>query len=130
MTDFQKQMNQAIDALVAQVTEIARRWATGTLESTFSGNGAPARSTAVIPSPGPGRLRVGRGAKRSQEDLGALSDRLRAFVKANDDQGTRAADPEAHRRGDARDQRSEAVDDVFSSAVSISSTTCACLRRR
>ena len=89
MNNFQNDMNHAVQGFVAQITELARRAALDTLESAFGGkagrsSGPPA--VAATPPPGvprAGRPRGGRGAKRSPEDLEALSEKFAAFVKAN-----------------------------------------------
>ena len=89
MSEFQSEMNQAVQGFVAQITELARRAAIDTLESAFGaraarGGGASAPSLAPAVSTGHvGRPRGGRGAKRSAEDLVALSGRVASFVKAN-----------------------------------------------
>ena len=89
MNDFQNDMNHAVQGFVAQITELARRAALETLESAFGGKtgrvvAAPA--VAAMAPPGvvrAGRPRGGRGAKRTAEDLEALSEKFAAFVKAN-----------------------------------------------
>jgi hypothetical protein len=89
MSDFQNEMNRAVQGFVAQITELARRAAIDTLESAFGGRAArgaaPAAVAAVaVASPGRvGRPRGGRGAKRSSADLVALSESFASFVKAN-----------------------------------------------
>jgi hypothetical protein len=90
MSDFQNQMNHTVQSFVAQISELARRAAIDTLESAFGATGprvsngtAPvSRAPAAAPSR-PGRPPGGRGAKRTQEDLEALSTQLASFVKAN-----------------------------------------------
>lgn len=84
MSDFQNEMNHVVQGFVAQITELARRAAIGTLESAFGGragrtNNAPALAAEKGP---PGRPRGGRGAKRTAADLEALSSKVAAFVKA------------------------------------------------
>jgi hypothetical protein len=89
MNDFQNDMNHAVQGFVTQITELARRAALDTLESAFGGKtgragGAP--TVAAMPTPDvarAGRPRGGRGAKRTAEDLEALSEKFAAFVKAN-----------------------------------------------
>jgi hypothetical protein len=89
MSDFQNEMNRAVQGFVAQITELARRAAIDTLESAFGGRaprGASGAALAVAMAsaePRVGRPRGGRGAKRSAEDLEALSEKLGSFVKAN-----------------------------------------------
>jgi len=90
MSDFQNEMNHAVQGFVAQITELARRAAIDTLESAFHGRGGRNGATAVaVSAPSPvavaraGRPRGGRGAKRSAADLEALSERFESFVKAN-----------------------------------------------
>ena len=84
MSDFQNEMNHVVQGFVAQITELARRAAIGTLESAFGGragrtNGAPVLAAGKGPA---GRPRGGRGAKRTAADLEALSSKVAAFVKA------------------------------------------------
>jgi hypothetical protein len=90
MSDFQTDMNRTVQQFVTQISELARRAAIDTLESAFGAggprgsNGAAAVSRA--PAAGPsrtGRPPGGRGIKRTQEDLEALSSQLASFVKAN-----------------------------------------------
>jgi len=89
MSDFQNDMNHAVQGFVAQITELARRAALETLESAFGGKtgrvgAAPAVAAMAPPSAvRAGRPRGGRGAKRTAEDLEALSEKFAAFVKAN-----------------------------------------------
>jgi hypothetical protein len=93
MSDFQNEMNRAVQGFVAQITELARRSAIDTLESAFGGRGgrggtggnSSAGAVAELTDnlPRVGRPRGGRGAKRSAADLEALSERFAAFVKAN-----------------------------------------------
>ena len=85
MSNFQQEMNQAVDGLVAQITELARRTAVATLEATFASHGAgraptlaPPRDVAAV-----GRPRGGRSAKRRPEDLEALCNQFASFVKAH-----------------------------------------------
>src|SRR5262245_45646487 len=79
MSDFQTEMNHVVQGFVAQISELARRAAIGTLESAFSGRvGALAATKGAA-----GRPRGGRGAKRTAADLEALSSKLAAFVKAH-----------------------------------------------
>jgi hypothetical protein len=89
MSDFQNEMNRAVQGFVAQITELARRAAIDTLESAFGGRAArsgapPAVAAVAATSLGRvGRPRGGRGAKRSAADLVALSERFASFVKAS-----------------------------------------------
>jgi len=85
MSDFQNEMNRAVQGFVAQIAELARRAAIDTLESAFGGRSAP-RAAAVPANAGVahvGRPRGGRGAKRTAEDLEALSTKFASFVKAH-----------------------------------------------
>ena len=93
MSDFQNEMNRTVQSFVAQITQLAHRAAIDTLESAFSGRGggggggrnggrAAALAAPAIGAPR-GRARGGRGAKRSPEDLEALSQKFATFVKAN-----------------------------------------------
>ena len=88
MSDFQNEMNRAVQSFVAQISELARRAAVDTLESAFSGKGSrggSARSNAdsAADLARPGRPRGGKGAKRTQADIDALAERVVSFVKAN-----------------------------------------------
>jgi len=92
MSDFQTEMNRTVQEFVAQISELARRAAIDTLESAFgAGAGAARGSTGAgpvtrAPTAAPvraGRPPGGRGAKRTQEDLDALSNQLASFVKSN-----------------------------------------------
>jgi hypothetical protein len=84
MSDFQNEMNRTVGGFVAQITELARRAAIDTLESAFGGR--LSASNGHVTSNGAGRVgrpRGGGGAKRSPEDIEALSERIGSFVKAN-----------------------------------------------
>jgi len=90
MSDFQNEMNHAVQGFVTQITELARRAAIDTLESAFHGRASRNGATAVaVSAPSPpavaraGRPRGGRGAKRSAADLEALSERFASFVKSS-----------------------------------------------
>jgi hypothetical protein len=87
MSDFQNAMNHAVQGFVTQITELARRAALDTLESAFgaraAGRGA-ARAMAALTGAAPvGRPRGGRGAKRTAEDLEALSSKFASYVKSH-----------------------------------------------
>jgi hypothetical protein len=88
MSNFQNDMNHAVQGFVAQITELARRAALDTLESAFGGKASRASSAPAAAAMAPpevaraGRPRGGRGAKRSPADLEALSEKFAAFVKA------------------------------------------------
>jgi len=86
MSDFQHEMNRTVQGFVSQITELARRAAIDTLESAFGGRvaGNGTAIAAVVASVSrAGRPRGGRGAKRTPEDLEALSDKVASFVKTN-----------------------------------------------
>jgi hypothetical protein len=89
MSDFQNEMNRTVQSFVAQITELARRAAIDTLESAFGGRAArgPVAATATAAATTSVAARAGRprarGAKRSPEDLEALSEQLGSFVKTN-----------------------------------------------
>jgi hypothetical protein len=88
MSDFQNEMNHAVQGFVAQIAELARRAALDTLESAFGGRGGRngAGRTAVVAVAGAaraGRPRGGRGVKRTAADLEMLSEKFASFVKAN-----------------------------------------------
>jgi hypothetical protein len=85
MSDFQNEMNKTVQGFVAEITELARRAAVGTLESAFDGRrsrGNGARAAVIALGTAPGRPRGARGAKRTAEDLEALATKFAAFVKA------------------------------------------------
>jgi hypothetical protein len=89
MSDFQNEMNRAVQGFVTQITELARRAAMDTLESAFGGRPGRAggtRGAVAAPTGGVvqvGRPRGGRGAKRTAEDLEALSSKFASFVKSH-----------------------------------------------
>jgi predicted HTH transcriptional regulator len=88
MSDFEKEMNFAVQSFVAQIAELARRAALDTLESAFGGRSVraarPGMATAsTAASVVPAGRRGGRGAKRRPEDLEALSNKFAVFVKAH-----------------------------------------------
>ncbi len=90
MSDFQNEMNHAVQGFVAQIAELARRAALDTLESAFGGGRSSrdggARPPIAIAAGGmarAGRPRGGRGAKRTAEDIEVLSEKFAAFVKAS-----------------------------------------------
>jgi len=90
MSDFQNEMNHAVQGFVAQIAELARRAALDTLESAFgsrsgrNGGGGRAAVAAIAAGGGrAGRPRGGRGAKRTAADLEMLSDKFASFVKSN-----------------------------------------------
>lgn len=81
MSDFQRQINQRIEAFVAEITELARQHAIDSisraLEATQGGRpaGRPAKKN--------GARRVARGGKRSPDQVQQDADRLLAHVIAN-----------------------------------------------
>ena len=89
MSNFQNEMNQTVQGFVAQITELARRAAMDTLESAFggragrAGGGRGAAAAAVSGVAQLGRPRGGRGAKRTPEDLEAMSTKFASFVKTH-----------------------------------------------
>ena len=88
MSDFQNEMNHAVQGFVAQIAELARRAALDTLESAFGSrgggrNGGRAAIVALTGGARAGRPRGGRGAKRTAADLEMLSDKFASYVKAN-----------------------------------------------
>jgi hypothetical protein len=88
MIDLQHQMNQVVEGFVEQITELARRAALSTLESAFGDRaaGSTGRRGAAAPTmreASVGRPRGRYGAKRSAEDLEALSTKFATFVKAH-----------------------------------------------
>jgi predicted HTH transcriptional regulator len=89
MSDFQNEMNRAVESFVAQITDLARRAAMDTLESAFgaragrAGGARVALASAMTAVARVGRPRGGRGAKRTAEDIEAMSSKFSSFVKAN-----------------------------------------------
>jgi hypothetical protein len=89
MSDFQNEMNRAVQGFVAQISELAQRAAINTLESAFGAGNSRGGSAAAVVRIAPaatapvGRPRGGRGAKRTAEDLEALSNQVAAFVKGH-----------------------------------------------
>ena len=66
MSDFQNEMNHVVEGFVAQITELARRAAIGTLESAFGGRAGRTNGAQLLPAAAKaaaGRPRGGRGAK-------------------------------------------------------------------
>jgi hypothetical protein len=86
MTDFQTEMNLVVQKFVAEVTELSRRAAIDTLASAFSSH-VPTTAHASVASPAPAAgaasKRGSRGAKRTQEDLEAMSGTVSTYIKAN-----------------------------------------------
>ena len=83
MSDFQKEMNRVVDGFVAQITDLARRAAMTTLETTFSARVGSRTAGALADTGGAaGRPKRARGAKRTAEDLDVLASKFVAFVKA------------------------------------------------
>ena len=92
MSDFQNEMNHAVQGFVAQIAELARRAALDTLESAFGSRGGAgggrngggrAALLALTGGTRAGRPRGGRGAKRTSADLEMLSEKFASYVKAN-----------------------------------------------
>ena len=87
MRDFQVEVNHVVQVFVSQISELARKAAIDTLESAFNGKGGRVGAGAhgALPAlvPRVGRPRGGRGAKRTAEDLEALSEQFSSFVKTN-----------------------------------------------
>lgn len=88
MSDFQNEMNHAVQGFVAQITGLAQRAAVDTLESTFGGrkggaNGIQLPTMLTAGKASVGRPRGGRNAKRSAADIEALASKATTFVKAN-----------------------------------------------
>src|SRR5262249_24407150 len=85
MSDFQNEMNRVVQGFVAQITELARRAAMDTLEVAFGGrtgrSGSRATGAVTTAVLSVVRPRGGRGAKRTPEDLEALSTKFLSFVK-------------------------------------------------
>jgi hypothetical protein len=74
VSDFQRQINQRIEAFISEITELARRQAIDELT----------RATRVLGSSGGGRARGNgvrvRGGKRSSEQVEGDATRLLAFI--------------------------------------------------
>lgn len=87
MDKFQTELNAAVNAFVAHISELARRAAVETLESAFAGSAgklpAGAASALGAAQSVPGRPRGTRGAKRTSEDIEASAAKALAFIKAH-----------------------------------------------
>jgi hypothetical protein len=90
MSDFQNEMNHAVQDFVAQIADLARRAALDTLDFTFGSRGGGARNgggrAALLELTGGarrGRPRGGGGPKRTAADLEMLAERFASYVKAN-----------------------------------------------
>lgn len=85
MSDFQNEMNHAVQGFVVQITELARRAAVNTLESAFGGQAGRGRAAvgASVVLARAARGRGGRGVKRTAADLEMLSEKFASFVKAH-----------------------------------------------
>jgi len=84
MSDFQNEMNHTVQGFVTQITELARRAALNTLESAFGARGGRVAAGPVSAGIAQiGRPRGGRSAKRTAEDLEALSTKFASFVKSH-----------------------------------------------
>lgn len=79
--NFQQEIDRAIEHLVEEVTEIARRAALQAMRSRFERPGGAASAAAPAAVPGPPRAR--RDRKRTAEEIEALAQRLVAFVTGN-----------------------------------------------
>lgn len=74
MSDFQTEMNRVVADFVAQITELARAAARDMIDEAL-GKGSKGAFTSL----GRGR-RVGRGAKRTGDELEKLADNFHSFV--------------------------------------------------
>lgn len=83
MSDFQNDMNQTVQSFVAQITELARRAAINTLDTALNGHSATNGAVASSKKETAKITQDGRGAKRSLEDLAAISRSFADYVKAN-----------------------------------------------
>jgi hypothetical protein len=75
MSDFQNEMNRVVSDFVAQITELAREAARNMIDEAL-GRGGRGSFGAL----GRGRIRVGRGAKRTGDELDKLADQFHMFV--------------------------------------------------
>ena len=87
MSDFQDEVNRAMNGFVTKIAELVRRAAIETLESAFDGR-VLRGGDAVSDVAGKATRRVeqrhgDRGARRAPADLEALSKRFASFVHAN-----------------------------------------------
>lgn len=79
MADIQQQMNQVVSSFVAQISDLARKTAIETLQSAFgekASAGPSARDRGA-------RAATGRRAKRTQDDLNSLTERVIGFIKGS-----------------------------------------------
>jgi hypothetical protein len=88
MSDFQNDMSNVVQGFVTQITALAQRAALNTLESAFGGRTSRGGSVRALIPPAAGvasagHSRGGRGAKRTAEDLEALSTKFASFVKSH-----------------------------------------------
>jgi hypothetical protein len=83
MSDFQNEMNRVVETFVNQISELARQAAMQTLETAFGAGGPRGGTATSAPVAKVGRPPGNRGAKRTSEDLEALSSQVASFVKAN-----------------------------------------------
>jgi hypothetical protein len=90
MSDFQNQMNHAVQGFVAQIADLARRAALDTLVSAFGSrrdggrNGSGRVALLALTGGGRrGRPRGGGGPKRTAADLDMLAEKFASYIKAN-----------------------------------------------
>jgi hypothetical protein len=85
MSNLPSEANRIVTGFVTQITELAERSAIEMLQAAFRSRTAPSREIALggTASPRAGRPRGAHGAKRSPQDLAALSTRFAAFVHAH-----------------------------------------------
>ena len=84
--DFQAEMNRVVQGFVSQIAALARQAALDTLGAAFSQAQATPSTGSSLNAPAasrPGRPAGGRGAKRTQADIEAMSSKVVAFIKAH-----------------------------------------------
>ena len=75
MSDFQTEMNRVVSDFVAQITELARAAARDMIDQALGKAGKGAGLGGL------GRVRRGRGSKRTSDELDVLAEQFHAFVK-------------------------------------------------
>jgi hypothetical protein len=78
MMDLQSQVNDRVDAFVAEITELARQAAYEMLASSLDQEDAGGRKRILMPSGG--MLPRRKGAKRTADELAAMADGFLAYV--------------------------------------------------
>lgn len=79
MMDLQDQVNERVNAFVAEITELARKAAYETLASSLDQEGQGGRAGAFSTRGGTMQSRR-KGAKRTSDELGAMADAFLAYI--------------------------------------------------